>query len=316
MRVGVPSLDLSSVDRVKRRIIKLYREDIDKHAGRHARKVKLVFDGIPAQLNDHDKKFRLAALQSDARMRTYEDSFIWLREAMVANVSFNATEPNVGLSMSTDHTTLKCYLLDTGLLVSHTFSERVLVAEQIHSRILSKALEFNSGMMVENFEQIVEIVCSRFESGDTLAGKSFSIGGAAVHKIITRVSEKAWEIIEENRERFSRSIEVKGCRYRSDEYSGVGLSIEHIVPIKAIVEVLERHYREHPGEKPKMNRDFVASVLRKLDVALIEKSEHDKLNKSEKSSMPNGDCYEKGGDVLARYKKVFSNEYRTFWHKF
>ena len=146
----VRSSDLSSVDRVKRRIIKLYREDIDKHAGRHARKVKLVFDGIPAQLNDHDKKFRLAALQSDARMRTYEDSFIWLREAMVANVSFNATEPNVGLSMSTDHTTLKCYLLDTGLLVSHTFSERVLVAEQIHSRILSKALEFNSGMMVEN----------------------------------------------------------------------------------------------------------------------------------------------------------------------
>ncbi|MDO5319276.1 MAG: DUF4143 domain-containing protein, partial [bacterium] len=142
--------DLSLVDRVKRRIIKLYREDIDKHAGRHARKVKLVFDGIPSQLNDHDKKFRLAALESDARMRTYEDSFLWLREAMVANVCFNSTEPNVGLAMSTDHTTLKCYLLDTGLLVSLAFSERILVAEQIHSRILSKSLEFNSGMLIEN----------------------------------------------------------------------------------------------------------------------------------------------------------------------
>ena len=146
----VRTSDLSIVDRVKRRIIKLYREDIDKHAGRHARKVKLVFDGIPSQLNDHDKKFRLAALESDARMRTYEDSFLWLKEAMVANVCFNSTEPNVGLAMSTDHTTLKCYLLDTGLLVSQAFSERLLVAEQIHSRILSKALEFNSGMLIEN----------------------------------------------------------------------------------------------------------------------------------------------------------------------
>ena len=146
----VRSSDLSLVDRVKRRIIKLYREDIDKHAGRHARKVKLVFDGIPSQLNDHDKKFRLAALEEDARMRKYEDSFLWLRDAMVANICFNSTEPTVGLAMSTDHTTLKCYLLDTGLLVSQAFSERVLVAEQIHSRILSKSLEFNSGMFVEN----------------------------------------------------------------------------------------------------------------------------------------------------------------------
>ena len=146
----VRSSDLALVDRVKRRIIKLYREDIDKHAGRHARKVKQVFDGIPAQLNGHDKKFRLASLSADARMRTYEDAFLWLRDAMVANVCYNSTEPNVGLAMSTDHTTLKCYLLDTGLLVSMAFSERVLVAEQIHSRILSKALEFNSGMLVEN----------------------------------------------------------------------------------------------------------------------------------------------------------------------
>ena len=142
--------DLSVVDKVKRKILKLYREDIDKHAGRYARKVKLVFDGIPEQLSRHEKKFRLASLEADARMREYEDAFLWLREAMVANICFNATEPSIGLAMSTDHTTLKSYLLDTGLLISLAFSERVLVAEQIHSRLLMKALEFNSGMLVEN----------------------------------------------------------------------------------------------------------------------------------------------------------------------
>lgn len=146
----VETNDLAAVDKVKRQILKLYREDIDKHAGRQARKVKLVFDGMPEQLSRHEKKFRLVSLEADAKMREYEDAFLWLREAMVANVCFNATEPNIGLAMSTDHTTFKCYLLDTGLLVSLAFSERVLVAEQIHSRILMKALEFNSGMLVEN----------------------------------------------------------------------------------------------------------------------------------------------------------------------
>lgn len=146
----VKTNDFAAVDKVKRQILKLYREDIDKHAGRQARKVKLVFDGIPEQLSRHEKKYRLVSLEADAKMREYEDAFLWLREAMVANICFNATEPNIGLALSTDHTTLKCYLLDTGLLVSLAFSERVLVAEQIHSRILMRALEFNSGMLVEN----------------------------------------------------------------------------------------------------------------------------------------------------------------------
>ena len=146
----VDTRSLTDVDRVKRSILKLYREDIEKHAGRKARKIQLIFDGIPSQLSKHEKKFRLTALEADAKMRTYEDSFLWLREAMIANICFNATEPSVGLAMSTDHTTLKCYLLDTGLLVSLAFPLRTLVAEQIHKRILLDALEFNSGMLMEN----------------------------------------------------------------------------------------------------------------------------------------------------------------------
>ena len=139
-----------SVDRVKRQIIKLYREDIQKHAGRYALKTTLVWDGVPGMLSKHEKKFRLSSLEKTARMREYEDAFMWLKEAMVCNVVYNSTEPNVGLGISAEHSTLKCYVADTGLLVSLAFSERRLVAEQVHSRILFDALEFNKGMLVEN----------------------------------------------------------------------------------------------------------------------------------------------------------------------
>jgi len=77
--------DLGRVDRTKRRILKLYREDIAKHAGRSALKTKLVFDGIPSQLSRHEKKFRLSTIKEGARMREYEEAFVWLREAMVTS---------------------------------------------------------------------------------------------------------------------------------------------------------------------------------------------------------------------------------------
>jgi predicted AAA+ superfamily ATPase len=146
----VGSADLGKVDAVKRRILKLYREDIRNHAGRYALKTELVFDSLAAQLSRHEKKFRLSALGGEARMREYEDAFMWLKEAMVVNAAFRSTEPNIGLNLNAEHATLKCYVADTGLLVSMAFNERQLLAEQIHKRLLFDDLELNKGMIVEN----------------------------------------------------------------------------------------------------------------------------------------------------------------------
>ncbi len=146
----VKTSDLGRVDAVKRRILKLYREDIRKHAGKYALKTELVFDGLAAQLSKHEKKFRLAALARNARMREYEDAFLWLREAMVVNVCYRSTEPSVGLGLNADHAALKCYAADTGLLVSLAFSGRQIASEQIHKRLLFDSLELNKGMFAEN----------------------------------------------------------------------------------------------------------------------------------------------------------------------
>ena len=146
----VKTSDLGRVDAVKRRILKLYREDIRKHAGKYALKTELVFDGIAAQLSKHEKKFRLSALNANARMREYEDAFLWLKEAMVVNVCYRSTEPSIGLGINADHATLKCYAADTGLLVSLAFTGRQIVSEQIHKRLLFDSLEINKGMLTEN----------------------------------------------------------------------------------------------------------------------------------------------------------------------
>ena len=80
----------------------------------------------------------------------YDASFEWLKSAMTVNVAYNATEPNVGLELSSDHSSLKCYLGDTGLLVSMAFSENELIAGEVQQRLLTGRLEVNSGAIYEN----------------------------------------------------------------------------------------------------------------------------------------------------------------------
>lgn len=146
----VETKDFDKVDSVKRQILKLYRNDIRKYADNAETKVTSIFDEIPAQLSRHEKKFRLSSLKADARMRDYEDSFFWLADAEIINCCYNTTEPGMGLRLNEERTTLKCYMADTGLLLSHAFNARGIMSEDIYRKLMFGKLEVNEGMLVEN----------------------------------------------------------------------------------------------------------------------------------------------------------------------
>lgn len=142
--------DFEAVDRVKRRILNLYRDDVSKFAEGYEDKVFAVFDGIPGQLSKKEKKYKLSSIAPKARFRSYEDSFIWLNEAMIVNTCFNATDPNVGLALSADHATQKCYMADTGLLITQAFLDRPYMENELYRAILFDKLDINEGMILEN----------------------------------------------------------------------------------------------------------------------------------------------------------------------
>ena len=144
------SPDFERVDRIKRRILKLYREDIRKHAGGYAMKVEAIYDEIPSQLKNQNRHFKLSSLKEGARFDEYKDALFWLSDAMIVNNCYNSTEPNIGLNLNRDRTLLKCYMGDTGLLVSHTFDENGIVSEEIYKKLLFGKLEVNMGMIMEN----------------------------------------------------------------------------------------------------------------------------------------------------------------------
>lgn len=154
--------DFEASDTAKRRILKLYRDDIAKFAAGYEDKVYALFDGIPGQLSKKEKKYKLSSLGKQARFRNYEDSFIWLDEAMIVNACFNATDPHVGLALSADNSTQKCYMADTGLLVSLTFQDKKYMDNELYRAILFDKLNINEGMLVENIvAQMLRINRSR-----------------------------------------------------------------------------------------------------------------------------------------------------------
>ena len=147
-------------DVVKRDIINLYRKSVSQYAIGYSSKVKAVFDSIPAELQRHEKRFRLATVEKGARYRSYESSFLWLKDAMITNMCYGVSEPTVGMGLSFDEKTFKCYMADTGLLISLAFNEKAIQGEELYKKLMLDKLEINVGMIVEN------IVAQMFVASD------------------------------------------------------------------------------------------------------------------------------------------------------
>ena len=146
----VDTRDFDKVDERKRDILSIYRNDIRKYADNQENKVAAIFEELPGQLQKHEKKFRLADLQLHARMRDYSEAFFWLSDAKIINCCYNSSEPSIGLKLNEERTTLKCYMGDTGLLISHAFDERGIVTSELYQKLMFDKLEVNEGMLVEN----------------------------------------------------------------------------------------------------------------------------------------------------------------------
>ena len=142
--------DFHNSDIAKRRILQLYRDDVSKFAPGYEDKVYAVFDNIPGQLSKKEKKYTLSSIDKNARFHTYEDSFIWLQEAMIVNNCYNSTDPNVSLALSADYSTRKCYMADTGLLVTQTFADSDFTKNELYKAVLFDKIDINEGMIMEN----------------------------------------------------------------------------------------------------------------------------------------------------------------------
>lgn len=69
---------------------------------------------------------------------------------MICNLCYKCNDPNVGFALSKNDTAVKCYMGDTGLLVSLAFSENELSDQQLYKAIMGGRLSLNEGMIYKN----------------------------------------------------------------------------------------------------------------------------------------------------------------------
>lgn len=142
--------DFAAADVEKRDILGLYRDDIKKASRRYSSKVSAVFENIPGYLSKHEKKIVIKEIDANGRFDKYDEPLFWLGDSMICNLCYRCTDPNIGFGLNKDDSAVKCYLGDTGLLVSLAFSESELSENNLYKQIMDGRLSINQGMIYEN----------------------------------------------------------------------------------------------------------------------------------------------------------------------
>ena len=105
--------------------------------------MRAVYDSIPGQLNQQNKRYSVSRLGKHERASRRENQFLWLSEAGVALPTYNVDEPRHPLAMARKSTLFKLFMNDVGLLscASGTNAVRKLLARS----------PVNYGAVYENF---------------------------------------------------------------------------------------------------------------------------------------------------------------------
>lgn len=135
--------NISLVVREQKKILALYRKDITQYDEKNALRIRAVFDRIPAELNEKNKRFFASSVQPGVTFENLGDEFLWLKEAGVAVPTVTVTEPKIPLKLSEKPSLFKLFSNDVGLLAAQYM-------DGIQLKILNGEEDINFGSVYEN----------------------------------------------------------------------------------------------------------------------------------------------------------------------
>lgn len=136
--------NLKDVIEEQNNINRFYRQDISKYDEKNKLYIKDIFDLIPSELNNQNKRFIMKNLNENLKFSRYENSFLWLKDAGVALPNYCADEPKTPLMLSKSRNLFKLFHCDVGLLAS------MYMDNNLQIKILNKDKDINFGSIYEN----------------------------------------------------------------------------------------------------------------------------------------------------------------------
>jgi len=145
----VETRDMAAVETVKKVILDLYRDDMSKIGGSAGTKARAIFEEIPSMLSTHRKNFRPGLIKKNSRQTYFAPGIEWLTSARICERCKLTTDPDLTGNLNNGEP-FKCYLLDTGLLMSLAFDNGILSMPEVYSAFTKGRLSINEGMLFEN----------------------------------------------------------------------------------------------------------------------------------------------------------------------
>ncbi len=144
VQIYVDTHDVAKVIHFQQEILKQYRLDISQYAREGDKlKIQAIYDSLPSQLNDKNRRFFVNSVDKNARIERYENSFKWLSDAGVALPCYNVSVPQAPLKLNEKHSLFKLFMNDVGLLCAACM-------ENVQFDILNGDLDVNLGSILEN----------------------------------------------------------------------------------------------------------------------------------------------------------------------
>ena len=136
--------NIDDVIDIHKSIVEQYKVDFTKYESEDKKLIiSNIYDLIPAELNNSNKRFNIADIDKNLRYERVSDSFVWLYKAGVALPTFNVTEPKSPLKLNEKSSLMKVFLSDIGILTT-------LYGKNCKLMILNNDKDINAGSIYEN----------------------------------------------------------------------------------------------------------------------------------------------------------------------
>ena len=140
--------DFSAVDKVKRSILRLYLNDLQKID--KTGKAQALFMAIPSQLASNANRFQPSTVIDKTRAEQLDNILFMMQDSKTVNICYHANDPNVGMDLTTNRSAYKMFLADTGLFITLAFWDKNFTDNIIYQKLLNDDLAANLGYVYEN----------------------------------------------------------------------------------------------------------------------------------------------------------------------
>ena len=144
----IETRDLMKVDKVKRGILRIYEQDF--HKLDKTDKAKAIFRAIPSELYKNSTRYQITTVLGRINSDSIRGLIEMIEDSKTVNIAYHSNDPNVGMELTSDKSSYKMYVCDTGLFVTLAFWDKKFTENIIYQKLLNDKLEANLGYVYEN----------------------------------------------------------------------------------------------------------------------------------------------------------------------